>query len=189
MSKGDNEIEETPEQVEAAAVAMEKWEHYNDTYVPVENEYMSRVDDMDSEWQHDMAAGNANKAYKPVFDDAAETVAENEMKAGADPSSGRFIGGLADVRETEGTATSAAKVEADQHQETRYAGGVRNIVNVGQGVSTDAQMGLQDVANRSASDAANEAISDFRTDQSNRQLVGMAAGAGLSYGLNNKEDQ
>lgn len=189
LGKGDKpEVEETPEQKEAAAVAMEKWEHYNDNYVPVENEYMRRVDAMDSDNQHDLATGSANKSYSEAFDGLADSVAGREMHSGAEPGSGRFAGGLSDVRVEQGKATAGGLVDADQAQETRHAGGVRNIVNMGQGVSADAQMGLQDVANRSASNASSAAVNDFKTGQDNRELVGMAAGGALAYGLNNDKE-
>lgn len=184
MGKGPKDIEETEEQIAAAAVAREKWDHYNETYVPVENEYMARVGQMDEDWQHDMATGGTAKQYSEAFDDAAQDSAAAQLQSGADPTSGRFSAGLADVRTSEASATADGMVTADQNQESRYVGGVRNIVSMGQGVAADAQMGLQDVANRSASDAAYEATNKFRSSQDTQTMMGMAAGAGLEYGLN-----
>lgn len=192
MGGGDApEVEETPEQKELARIAAEKWGKYQETYVPMENRYMERIDDMASEWQGDFVAGAANQSIQSEFSDAQKDIERRQFNTGVNPNSGRFDAattGLSEARATEGAkAETGARVE----QEDAYITGLSNVVKLGQGQSIDAQQGLSEVASNSAARANNAARMEYEDHASTRNMVGTAGGMAASYGLNqmNKREE
>jgi hypothetical protein len=186
---GDNEVKETPEQKELAKIAVEKWNTYVDKYVPMENEFMRRVDDMNSEWQSNRVAGDANKSFNEAFSNAREVSEDNLFEAGINPNSGKFNAAAAGLEEEHAAKGGEGMTAALVEQKDNYTTGIGNLVKLGQGQSTDAQRGLSDVANNSARNAEASARNEFNEQSSNRQMIGTAGGIAARYGLEQVEDK
>ncbi len=181
---GSNEVEETVEQKELAKIAAEKWTKYQEVYVPMENRFMERIDDMGSQWQSDQAAGAANMSTQEEFGRMESAVEKAQFDAGVDPNSGRFAattGGLAEAKAESG---AEGEVSARISQKDAYIGGLSNVVKLGQGQSVSAQQGLAEVASDSAANAAGAARNEYNKQTSTREMIGTAGGMATSYGLN-----
>lgn len=177
------EVQESPAEKAAAEVAMKSWKRYQDVGVEIENQYIDKVKDMDSDWQHQMVTGETNKDLSEAYGEAAEGLSISQFNSGADPSSSRFQSSMNDLKEDQATATAEHTVKADQQQEDRYVGGLQNVVAIGNNQATTAQASLQDVARDEASKAHGDAVKDYHSDESDRELAGMVTGAGLSMAM------
>jgi hypothetical protein len=165
---GSNEVKETPEEKELAKIAGERWERYQDVFVPLENQYMAEVDDMGTQQAMDEVTGQA-----------VTNVMQGAEVPAVDPNRGQPGIGAALGRARAGAATKAATGLRGQHLQ-----GMQGIVQMGQGQSASAMQGLGDVASQAASEAQGEAFRDFNRRQSWLNLGGQVAGAGMAYGMN-----
>lgn len=187
MSKDDDpEVKETPAEKAAAERAQKSWERYQQVGVDAENKYMANVDQMKSDWQHNVVAGESSKALTEKFDQASDSLALNEFNSGADPSSGRFQGNQAGLSEAKVSTVSDTLTEGAQLQHDRHAANLGNVVAMGSNQSTTATMGLNDLARRESSAATTSAINDYKDNADDRELAGMATGAGLSMAMSNR---
>lgn len=184
MSKGGgNEVKDTPEQRQLAAVAAEKWNFAQDELAPLEDKYMASVDQMDSEGNMSYIRGRTMQAQTQALSGAQEKMGDGLGKAGINPNSGRAQGdqfGLSeDVAKSGGETLGRAQFEQDNQKVM----GLQNITAIGQGQSGRAQAGLSRMAQESSADAINDAQQAFNRRSANLQLIGTVAGAGTRYGM------
>lgn len=182
---GDNDIKDTPEQRYAAEVAAEKWNFAQDQLAPLENEYMARVDDMDSSGRMSYIGGRVNQATMAQQSDLSQQAGQQMGLAGIDPSSGRWQGTMADATQAVASGGGDTLGRAQFEQGKQKVAGLQNIVAIGSGESTQAQAGLSDLASTAAADSRAKSVDSFNRKQANLQLLGSVAGAATSYGLQN----
>ncbi|MCU1717309.1 hypothetical protein [Pseudomonas sp. 5P_3.1_Bac2] len=187
--KTDNSIQDTPEQKYAAQVAAEKWNYAQERLAPVENAYMKRVDDMDSAGSMAYVRGKANAGTQQALTSGMKQVSQGmTQQYGLNPNSGRFIGAQGDLAASVGTAGGDTMARAQFEQKGQKIAGLNSVAAIGQGQSSQAQAGLNTVANQAAQDAQSAAFTNFNRKSANLQLAGAAMGAvagGAAYGLNN----
>ncbi len=179
------EQEETPYQKELSKIATEKWNKYQETYVDLENQYMSRVDEMDDPWQKNLATGDANKATQTSFSDTQDQIEQQQFQGGINPNSGKFQATTAQLENAKATSKAGGETQALQDQQNRYASGIQSVIDMGQGQSIDAQQGLTTAASISGDKAARDAKSQYQSASATRGIVGTGFGMAASYGLNN----
>ncbi|NWB55137.1 hypothetical protein [Pseudomonas sp. F8002] len=188
-SKTDNSIQDTPEQKYAAQVAAEKWNYAQERLAPVENAYMKRVDDMDSEGSMAYVRGKTNAGTQKALSSGMEQLNQGvTQQYGLNPNSGRFTSAQGDLATSVGTAGGDTMARAQFEQKSQKIAGLSNVAAIGQGQSSQAQAGLNTVASQAAQDAQGAAFTNFNRKSANLQLAGTALGAvagGVSYGLNN----
>lgn len=180
---GDNKVKDTPEQKQLAAVAAEKWNYAQENLAPLEDAYMQQVGGMTSDGNMSYIRGRTMQSQQQAAGEMGQQVGGQLQRAGIDPSSGRYQGEMTglnlDVAQSGGETTGRAQFE----QESQQIGGLQNIVAIGQGEAGRAQQGLGQIAGQSAADARQSAASQFNRRSANLQLLGQAAGAATSYGL------
>ena len=186
---GDNEVKDTPEQKYLAKVAAEKWNFAQKELAPLEDEYMASVDQMDSASNMSYIRGRTMQAQTQAQGEVQGQLEDGLGKAGVNPNSGRFQGGVndlgLDLAESGGENLGRAQFE----QDSQKVSGMQNITAIGQGQSGRAQAGLSGLAQQSSSDAIGDAKNAFSRRSANLQLVGNIAGAGTRYGMEGSPDQ
>lgn len=183
--KGDDgKIEETEDEKAFADVVSQKWNHYKEKYSGVEQQYMDKVDSLDSEGAKTFAEGSANQHTQAAFSKAADDVRDSHTAAGLNPNSGASKAKMHEFATNEGEATGENMARAGNSQKDQHIAGISNIVAMGQGKSTEATAGLGGLADSSADKAASDAVKAFNDSAANQQAVGTVAGAAAShYGL------
>ncbi|EFK1805706.1 TPA: hypothetical protein M2B79_005054, partial [Escherichia coli] len=87
---GDTKVKPTAAQIAQEEVAWKGWQDYKNILRPAEDNFMEKVDDLNSEQQYDNIAGTTNLGYQKQFGEARKELASNLTRSGVDPSSGRF---------------------------------------------------------------------------------------------------
>ena len=180
----DNTVKDTPEQRYAAQVAAEKWNFAQSNLAPLEDQYMANVEDMDSAGRMSYIRGRTNQASMDNLSQGLHQVDAQLGQAGINPNSGRWLGTQADFAEQNAQQGGETMGRAEFQQQAEQVKGLQNIVAMGSGESTQAQAGLSDIAATSAADARSDAANNFNRRSANLQLLGAAAGAATSYGMN-----
>ncbi len=180
---GDNTIKDTPEQRYAAQVAAEKWNFAQSTLAPLENEYMARVEDMDSEGRRSYVRGVASQASQAQLGNGLAMVGEQLGQGGINPNSGRWNGTQADYGQGIAQAGGETMGRAQFQNASEQVRGLQNIVAIGSGQEGRAQAGLGQIAAQSASDARGDATNSFNRRSANLQLLGGVVGGAARVGM------
>lgn len=190
MSGGGGYVEQSEGERQLADLADEQWADYQDRFIPLENAFMDRMEGIRD--QRPLATGRAaatvTQAFDPAYDEAGRTM----IRRGAAPGSGAFAGGLADIAAAEGKSRGSAVVSADRDTENRYYAGQQQIVNLGRGVATDANIGMRRMAGLGDATARADAQASMTESEAIHGAIGTVAGAAGRKGLEdswfNKED-
>ncbi|MGB0662774.1 MAG: hypothetical protein ACPGMR_03185 [Pontibacterium sp.] len=182
MSMGDSqEVEESEEQRALAQVGAEQWNYAQETLVPLQDMYIEKVNQMDSQANKDFLEGKTNIGMQSGLASGFDQVVSGASGAGLDLSSGALKGGLVD------SALGSAQVGGDTaaraltQQDELKVQGLQNVVAMGAGQETQAIAGLADSASLAQSTARQNATNSFNRRSANLQTLGTIAGAGTSY--------
>lgn len=181
---GGDEVEETPEQKELSRIAAERWNFAQDKLAPMQNDFMSAVDQLDSGGRKSYVAGRANVGTQNAVSQAM-TATTTGVAARDNLSSGSAKGALADVALAGASAGADSSSRGLFEVDNQKAVGLQNVVALGSGEEASAIAGLEDVASLSQAKARNDAMNSFNTNTANQRALGQLAGAGLSYGMHN----
>ena len=184
---GSSEVKDTPEQKYNAQVAAEKWNYAQDELAPLENQYMSDVDNLNNASKKSYIRGVTNQSMQQGLSSGLHQSTTQLGQQGIDPSSGRGFGTETAMTQQAATQGGDAMARGLNQQDRSYAQGLNNIVAIGQGQEGQATNGLSDVANASVSSAIDDSQQSFSRNQANLQLLGSVAGAGTAYGLNSSQ--
>jgi hypothetical protein len=178
---GGNTIDESPHAVALAEIAQEKWDYYQDTFVPLENEFMAQVDAMDSEANYDKAMGMGVSEFDIQYEPQIDNKMEELRSAGAAPGSGRAIMAEANMR-SEGAGTQGmVGANAASAQKDKYIKGVENVVGIGEGQSTTAMQGMSDMVRMGTDRAKQDAFNEWNETSATRSAFGTGAGMAAGY--------
>lgn len=183
MGGGGNKPGESQYSKELAAVADKEWQKYQESYVPIENQYIADVQKMGSEQTQKDVAGDVTTSYAKSFGEAGQEQERQLAAAGVDPSSGKARatrGSLADAQ-AKTTADATSKGQADATR--AYTGNLANVVAMGKGQQTQAVHGLQDISRAAAQEAGQEAL----REASEVSIPAAVAGGAASYAANNPD--
>lgn len=183
--KGDApEVKETKEEQALAEIAGAKWNYYQDNYKPIENEYMKRVDSMDTDGAYDFVSGAAASATSAAFAEPKTRMQEDLRSAGINPNSGKFKASMTSLSDAQGLSSADSISRATVDQQDQFVQGVSNISAMGKGQATTAQNGASDVAGLSASKAQDDAANAWNNKSARNSAMGAVAGAGASVFAN-----
>ena len=158
--------QENPEERALAKVSQEKWQQYQNTYVPLENEWMKQVGAMDNQSNHNDATGLATSSLKQT--NGPQTQSVGDSMGGGHVGKSNYI----NAASTEANASNAA----NQGVTNRMLQGEQSIVAMGQGQATDAIDGLGDVARQSVNGQVANSAHQFQQQQATNSIYGTAAG-------------
>ena len=167
-----------PEERMLSQIAKEQWGEYQDRYVPIENEWMKRVETLNDPLEHTQARGLASTEFNQANREALQD-RQTAMGAGA----GFKRGG--DMLAMTGTANNAGQISnrASLGVTDRYVRGMENIVGIGQGQATEGLQGMSDVAEQAVQGRIDNSKNRFEREQGKRNMVGALAGGASRYGL------
>lgn len=172
---GSSTVAQTnPEEQQLAQISDEKWASYKRRYIPIENEWMQQVQDLDSPLKHEQAQDMASNELKIQ---AGSSVPETgqALAAGKTPNSDDQSAVAGDL--------ATAKNKTNLGVTDRYLKGLQNIVEIGQGQSGQAIQGLSDVANTSVQAQIQRNNNTFSQQQGAQSTNGAIAGGALAGGL------
>lgn len=176
MSGGGDYVEESPGERALADLSEDQWEDYQDRFIPIEHAFMDRVDDIRDE--RPLAVGRGAATATQAYDDAYDTVNNQNMQRGAAPSSGAFMAGLDSVGMKEADTKGRMMVGADRETEERYYAGKQQVVNLGRGQSTQASLGMRRSAGLDAATARSDARAASTVTNAKWGATGTLAGVG-----------
>lgn len=183
---GSGGVQQSPGERAQADLAEKQWQDYQDRFVPLENDYQKQLDRIRGD--RPLATGRANTDVNQAYDAAQKNMRTSQFSNRVNPNSGRATMGLADLTTDRATGASGAMTNADQATEDRYYAGQNQLVALGQGQATNANVGFRDYAALSSSNEINKAQAHQLTDAARWNAAGTVAGVGLRYGLNQLND-
>lgn len=185
---GSNEIKETEAQKAAADVATEQWNIYKSDLQQYEDDFMDKVEDLNSEREYDKLAGTAALGTAQSFGEARSGLADSLAAGGVDPTSGKYQSAMSNLETDQALSHTDTTNRAQSSQQDRYVAGLKDVVSIGAGQKAEALAGMGDVANTSLRKAASDAQLSFQDKQATAGLVGAVGGAALrKYGLKDAE--
>lgn len=180
MGPGSQTPPDTEQAKALAQVAAERYNRYQDVFVPLENQYMGDVLKTRNEGAYDTVGAEAAANYAGQFGNANHQLTGEMEQQGVDPTSGVFMGNSAALRKAQavksGLGISGAKVD----NTNRFYTGLSSIIAMGQGQSADAMGGLESAAKSSTDQAMQDAADSFNQASATRQGIGTMVGLGVS---------
>ena len=183
MGGGDNEVNETEAERAAAEVAMKQWNLYKNELKGFEDNFIQRVDNINSDANMADAKEAVDLGYNKSYSDARGQAADTMAASGIDPSSAKFQGAMNDMT-TEQAIKQGDKVNRAQvGEQDKYVAGLQDVVAIGMGQKAESLAGINDTASLSMRKAVTDANNDFNQSAAMAQTVGSVAGAGAAAGL------
>lgn len=144
------------------AVAAAEWDHYKDTYVPLENQYLS-----DS--QRNLEGRARANTSSAVMREGTDAMRLSALGGGVSRSAGILGSGL-----------TAAKVGATHGAQSERDARMAGALGVGREIATDTTRSLSSLANTGARGAINDMQNKLMVSNARAQMVGAIAGAGIA---------
>ncbi|EKO3632414.1 hypothetical protein M3894_002944 [Vibrio metschnikovii] len=179
MGGKKDKVKETPQEKAQAEIANKQWELYKNELRPLEDNFIQRVDGLNSKNSMDRAKASADLNYNQAFSQARDEAATGMAAAGVDPSSGKFKQTMSDITQDQALGQADTVNRAQSSQQDKYIAGLSDVAAIGMGQQATAMAGLADVASLSQNKAANDAYNSFNRRSANQQFVGTVGGAGL----------
>lgn len=178
---GGGGIDDTQDQKELAAIALDRFNRYQQLYVPAENRYISQVQSYDSPARMDQAAGAAAANVQGTFTEGYAGQRNDFAAQGINPASGKSMQALQDY----GTSSMFAQADnmnrSQQSIQDAQQTGMQNVVAMGQGQAGNAMQGLSDAAGYGADEARRRAENQFNSSSANQYLGGAVLGGAIGY--------
>jgi hypothetical protein len=175
---GGGDIKETNDQRALADIAAQRWQRYQQNFVPVENKYIGDATTANSPSRMQHATEQSQGAVRSEFGQAIASDLGQVTAAGINPNSGTFNAHVDDGNRRMAIAESDNVNKTQQAVDDRQIAGMKNVVAMGNGQATEALSGMGDVATASAQDAATKAVNTHNADSENKYLAAQVAGAG-----------
>ena len=178
---GSTEIKDTPAQKKLASIAAQRFNLYQQYYVPLENQFMSDVAGMMDPTAFENVEGFVNALQQPEFQAATRNMQQQAFAMGADPTSGQYQARASQMQQAQARGMGLGTSQALSGQVDRYYQGMQNIIAMGQGQAGQAIAGLADVGSLAQQRAAAEAKTSFSNYLGRQQAIGSAAGLGIGF--------
>ena len=179
MGGKPKEAKETSQEIAQAEIASQQWVLYQNELKPLEDKFIQRVDNLNSQSSMDKAKASTDLGYNQAFSQARGEAATGMAASGVDPSSGKFKQAMSDITQDQALGQADTVNRAQSSQQDKYIAGLSDVAAIGMGQQATAMAGLSDVASLSQGKAANDAYNSFNRRSANQQFVGTVAGAGL----------
>lgn len=180
---GGNTIDESPHAVALAEIAQEKWDYYQNTFVPLENEFMTQVDSMDSDASYNKATGMGMVEFDVQHEPQVQNKMEELRSSGVAPGSGRSIMAEADMRASGAGTQGIVGANAASAQKDKYIKGIENVIGIGEGQSTTAMQSMSDMVRMGTDRAKQDAFNEWNETSATRSAFGTGAGMAAGYAM------
>jgi hypothetical protein len=174
-----------PEEQMLADISQEKWDEYKKRYVPLENEWIAKTADLNSQKYHNQASSLASNEVKSQYGQQTQGLA-GSMVGGNQGGASHF--GRANYLAQANNITQARN-QANLGVTDRYLKGTESVIAMGQGKSTEALKGIADVADSSVNGQIKTNINKFEQQQAGLGMYGAVAGAAVAGQVNNSNNQ
>ena len=158
------------EERQLAAISEEKWQNYKKKYIPIENEWMKSVSQLNNPLYHNQASSMVSNEAKTQYGSQTQGLADSAIGHRT---------GMAKYQDQAKTI-SQARNKANLGVTDRYLKGTEGVISMGQGKSADAVEGLADVANSSVDAQIKNSQNKFDARQSELNGYGTFAGMGVA---------
>lgn len=176
-SKGGGEVKETAEQRAVAAIAAESFRDYEKRWVPIENEMIRQIRDVDDDIAR---AGEVSMSGTTQAFGAMRPAVEKGLAAArAAPGSGRFYDAESGLTVRQGASGGLNMAASRQGMRDRALSNLSNVVAMGRGQEAEALTGLSHQASISGQEAITDAARAASDSAAFGTFVGTAAGFGL----------
>lgn len=182
---GSTTIKDTAQQKALASIAAQRYNLYQQYYVPLENQFMSDVYNIISPESFQSVEGFVTAMQQPEMQAGRRQLQQQAFQAGVDPQSGQYQARAEQMTQAQAAGMGRGTAEALSGQVDRYYQGMQNIIAMGQGQAGQAMSGLGDVASlglERGKAIAGRQLSDY---QSGLGVLGTAAGLGYGFSRNN----
>jgi hypothetical protein len=176
---GSTTIKDTASQKALASIAAQRFNLYQQYYVPLENQFMSDVAGMMDPTAFENVEGFVNALQQPEFQAAKRNMQQQAFSMGADPTSGQYQARASQMQQAQARGMGLGTSQALSGQVDRYYQGMQNIIAMGQGQAGQAIAGLADVGSLAQQRAAAEAKTSFSNYLGRQQAIGSAVGLGV----------
>ncbi|ELF2535579.1 hypothetical protein OYB12_20890 [Escherichia coli] len=180
---GSTQVKPTATQKAQEEVAWRQWQDYKNILRPAENNFMKKVDDLNSSRQYDGIAGTTNLGYQKQFGEARRGLADNLTASGGDPSSGRFNAVMDASKSDQVTGQIDTTTRGQVSQADKYIAGLQDVVALGAGQKADAMQNFNSLADNSLKKAQSDAQSAYAKQQGRASLVGAGLGAAGAFAM------
>jgi hypothetical protein len=174
---GPEELESKSALAEQAANALQR---YGQTFVPLENMYIQDTMNMfdPNASASEMAA--AQNQTSSLYEQGLGDMQSAQFNMGLDPTSGRVKKESSALREAQARGMGLAGASAGIDYTDAAYQGLGNVINMGQGLQTNAMSGNIDRLQAGLDRSGAQAQSDFARSSSLQSIAG--TGAGMAYG-------
>lgn len=179
-SGGPKEQESKLALAQQAANALKR---YGDVFVPLENMYINDTKAMFDEGASDQAIAAAQNQTSAIYEQGFGDMRGAQFQMGLDPTSGRAVGESNALREAQARGMGLAGSDAGLSYTDSAYQNLGNVIQMGQGLQTQAVSGNIDRMQNSLDRAGAAAKRDFANSQSIASIAGTGAGMAASYGL------
>jgi hypothetical protein len=171
---------------ERAAIALKR---YGEVFVPLENQYIADVQNMDSPENYARVMGAASNQAQNVYEPEVALRQRDMMARGLNVNSGGFQAGSQALMEAQSRAMGQSAADAGLTQTDQKLMGMQNLVKMGQGISSEAMEGQIGLAQNRSQRLRGQLETDLGERTAIGQAVGGAAGMAAGYGLNNMQNR
>lgn len=175
---GSTTIKDTASQKALASIAAQRYNLYQQYYVPLENQYIADVYSMMTPESFKNVEGYITAMQQPQMQAARVGLDQQAFQRGIDPQSGQYQARAEQLSRGQARGMGLGTAEGLSGQVDRYYQGMQNIIAMGQGQAGQAMAGLGDVANLAQRRAASEAAAAFQRGQAGQSIIGTGLGFG-----------
>ena len=180
---GSPDIENTESQKALAEVAAGKWTEYQEKFVPMQNEFIQDVQDMNSVKATDEAKNIAGVTNASNTTGVVGGTAKAMAASGVNPNSTQFKQGVNNATQSAGVTAAGNTSKVQVSQQDRYLQGLNAVNAMGSGQEADAISGMGDLAEMSHQDSINNYENKLQSSQSTNQVIGAGVGAATRAGM------
>lgn len=184
MSGGGSKPKERESQLALAQRAAYSLRRYGDVFVPLENQYMADIENMDSPRNYANVMGDATNQAQGVYEPEVALQQRSLQSRGLNPSSQGYQANSNALMQAQSRAMGQASADAALTQTDQKLQGQENIVKMGQGLQSESMAGQMDLAQNRVSRLRSQASADLTRRTSVGQGIGGAVGMAAGYGLN-----
>jgi len=185
MSKGGNQIQETPQQRAMVDFAVNQMNDYKQRWLPVQRtlaQQIVRMGEKDSSLR-EAASGRSTTDTAMNFERAGGALAKTLANNGVNVGSSRSKLATAGLSDDAATTRGLGMTIADQQIDDAYTEGLAALAATGRGERAQVASSLSRQANQSAATSAASAEAAAMNRAGNAELLGTAAGFGLQRAL------
>ena len=183
---GSTNIPDSASQKALASIAAQRFNLYQQHYVPLENEFMGQVASMNTPESFENVESYVTALQQPEFQAARKQLETQAFTQGVDPTSGQYQAASQQATQAQARGMGLGTSEGLSGQVDRYYQGMQNIIAMGQGQAGSAISGLGDVGALAQQRGIAEARQSFQSGQGTSSIVGTGLGVGAGLFIGNK---